>query len=53
MKRLITTLFVATLFAGISGVAQASVVSLPDAGSTSSLIVMALGGLAILRRYVR
>ncbi|MFO1488243.1 MAG: VPDSG-CTERM sorting domain-containing protein [Verrucomicrobiota bacterium] len=55
MKKSITSLFVITLFVALTGVAQATPVtapSVPDAGSTASLIAIGVGALAMIRRYV-
>jgi len=41
------------VFASLTGVAYASPVATPDAGSTSALMGMALVGLAAVRRFVR
>ena len=43
-----------TLFVALTGVAQASLTNnVPDAGTTSALMGVALAGLAIVRRFVR
>jgi len=53
MKQTLTLLIALTVVALMSGVAQASPTSVPDAGTTSSLMILALGGLTVLRRFVR
>ncbi len=44
-----------TLFVALTGSAHAinNIVSVPDAGTTSALMGIALAGLAIVRRFVR
>jgi len=64
MKKIITSLLFVALFSCISAVAHAGnstdcagggtpVPTVPDVGNTSSLVVIAVGGLAMLRRFVR
>jgi len=55
MKNILNLLILLTLGALMSGVALAAppVGSVPDAGTTSSLLAIALGGLTLLRRFVR
>jgi len=43
-----------TVFAALTGSAQAiTIAPVPDAGTTSALMGIALAGLAIVRRFVR
>jgi len=46
---------VVTVFAALTGVAQTTPVTnnVPDAGTTSALMGIALAGLAVVRRFVR
>lgn len=54
MKTILNSLIALTLFVAVTGVAQASpAVSVPDAGSTSALFAIALGGLTFVRRFAR
>jgi hypothetical protein len=55
MKKIITSIMALTLFVALTGVAQANLVTnnVPDAGTTSALMGMALAGLAVVRRFVR
>ncbi len=53
MKKILTSLIVLTIVALMSGVALATPASVPDAGSTSALLTLGLGGLTVLRRFVR
>ena len=54
MKKIITSIMALTLFVALTGVAQASLTNnVPDAGTTSALMGVALAGLAIVRRFVR
>ena len=54
MKRITSSILIALMFVAVTGVAQATPVNtVPDVGSTSSLIAIAMGGLAVLRRYLR
>lgn len=54
-KRIIDSLIVLTLLALMTPAAMANggLVKVPDVGSTSALMCMALAGLATLRRYMR
>ena len=62
MKKLVAFTMLATIFAALIGTAQAgqtvvdcvsTVDRVPDAGTTSALMGVALAGLAIVRRFVR
>jgi hypothetical protein len=58
MKKISTLLITIGAFVGMAGVAQASVgmmsiATVPDLGSTSALMGIALVGLAAVRRFVR
>jgi hypothetical protein len=57
MKKLITLVIAAVAFIAMAGVAQAGVLAfapaVPDVGSTSALLGIALVGLAAVRRFVR
>lgn len=53
MKKTLNILIALTVVALMSGVAQATPVTVPDVGSTTPLLALALGGLTILRRFVR
>lgn len=57
MKKILTVSLLVAVVTMMSGVAQAAVIpptnNVPDAGSTSALVALALSGLTILRRYVR
>lgn len=54
MKQILNILILSAVVALMSGVAQATpAIRVPDAGTTSSLMALALGGLTILRRFVR
>jgi hypothetical protein len=54
MKKIITSIMALTLFVALTGSAHAiNIVSVPDAGTTSALMGIALAGLAIVRRFVR
>jgi hypothetical protein len=56
MKKLITLVIVTVAFIAMAGVAQAGVLGIqvvPDVGSTSALMGIALVGLAAVRRFVR
>jgi hypothetical protein len=51
-KRVLDTAILMTLLAAVTQTASASV-TLPDAGSTSLLMVVACAGLASVRRFMR
>ena len=56
MKKLITLVIAAVAFIAMAGVAQAGILAfepVPDVGSTSALMGIALVGLAAVRRFVR
>ena len=53
MKTILNALTVLTLVSLMTGTASAQRIDLPDAGSTSALMLLALGGLTALRRFVR
>jgi len=54
MKKLVTFSIVVTVFAALTGTVQACEIDqVPDAGTTSSLMGIALAGLAIVRRFIR
>ena len=55
MKKIITSIMALALFVALTGAAQATPVTnnIPDAGTTSALMGMALAGLAVVRRFVR
>jgi hypothetical protein len=55
MKKIITSTMALTLFVALTGSAQAInvIANIPDAGTTSALMGIALAGLAIVRRFVR
>jgi hypothetical protein len=56
MKKLITLVIAIVAFSAMAGVAQAGVLAIqvvPDVGSTSALMGIALVGLAAVRRFVR
>jgi hypothetical protein len=54
MKKIITSILAVAIFVALTGVAQATQVgNVPDAGTTSTLLGIAVGGLAIVRRFVR
>jgi len=47
------TIVALTLFVALTGVANASVSAVPDAGSTSVLMGLALAGIAVAKRFIR
>jgi hypothetical protein len=56
MKKLITLVIAIVAFSAMAGVAQAGMLAVqvvPDVGSTSALMGIALVGLAAVRRFVR
>jgi hypothetical protein len=54
MKKIITSIMAVTVFAAVTGSVQAvSIAPIPDAGTTSALMGIAIAGLAIVRRFVR
>ena len=55
MKKITTSIIALAMFVALTGVAQANPVTnnVPDAGTTSSLMGIALAGLAIVRRFIR
>ena len=55
MKKLITVSLYLIIGALVSSVASAATLpqNVPDAASTSALLSLTLGGLAVVRRYVR
>jgi hypothetical protein len=57
MKNLTTLVIAIVAFVALAGVAQAGSVTtvdrVPDAGTTSALMGIALAGLAAVRRFVR
>jgi hypothetical protein len=57
MKNLTTSVIAIVAFVALAGVAQAATVTtvdrVPDAGTTSVLMGIALAGLAVVRRFVR
>jgi VPDSG-CTERM motif len=54
MKKIITSITAIAIFVTMTGVAQATQVgNVPDAGTTSALLGIAVAGLAIVRRFVR
>jgi hypothetical protein len=59
MKKLVTSIMFVTMFAALTGTVQAGVTGpikvdcVPDAGTTSALMGIALTGLAIVRRFIR
>jgi hypothetical protein len=57
MKNLTTSVIAIVAFVALAGVAQAATVTtvdhVPDAGTTSALMGIALAGLAVARRFVR
>jgi len=55
MKKIITSTIAIAIFVSLTGVAQAGQVThpVPDAGTTSSLLGIALAGLAVVKRFIR
>jgi len=55
MKKIIISIIAVTIFVSLTGAVQAGQVTgrVPDAGTTSSLMGIALAGLAIVRRFIR
>lgn len=57
MKKILNLLITLAVVALLSGVAQAqqepAPANVPDAGTTASLLALALGGLTLARRFVR
>ena len=55
MKKIITSVIALAMFVALTGVAHADgvVTPVPDAGTTSALMGVALAGLAIVRRFIR
>jgi hypothetical protein len=56
MKKLPVSMIAIVAFVALTGVAQAGDVTtrpVPDAGSTSALLGVALAGLAAIRRFIR
>ena len=54
MKKILTVLMLGAIIALMSGVASATPsTAVPDPGTTSSLVAIALGGMAVIRRFLR
>jgi hypothetical protein len=53
MKQVLNIATVLALLALLTATASARPVVMPDAGSTSILLAAALGGLTVVRRFVR
>ncbi len=53
MKTILNLLTGLTLVSLMTATASAQRIDVPDAGTTSALMMLALGGLTVLRRFVR
>jgi hypothetical protein len=52
-KQILNVAMVAAVFAAMCGTAYAHLGNVPDAGSTSALLLLAAVGLGVVRKFIR